>query len=400
MIKNGKILRMQLGGIPPRQSDYPDYESYSAAQEAYLNSLPTTQPNNNQALWHQEDEFNDGLATNQSINKTNVSTTLTTTLYKPITFNPYVSLRGATAGLSWLSGIAERGRQNQYMQEQYSQLGQIDPVPVQNFQPNPYNLYAMKGGKLQKGGKLIQQTEVPSYLHMGYQMDPNNSNRYIKTTKDQNSSSSPKASDVEWKAFLASEKGKQWQASQINRDTVYTKPKVQVPVQTQNQMNGKDAHLVYAENNKPSFMFKYGLSNAEGQQGTDTNMMVQYVDELYGKPTGNQFPVDRSYFDNNIIKNTNRNHNPQALDSIKKAYEANYMTKFKKGGLIKNGKLNKKFDKGGVTKKYENYLINKLNPWKVLRNARDLVQRFNMEKEATLPSVIIKKKKGGKFLRR
>ena len=61
-----------------------------------------------------------------------------------------IGLRAASTGLGWLSGIVERNRQNKYMYEQFSTLGQIDPVPVQNFQPNAYNLYARYGGKLSK----------------------------------------------------------------------------------------------------------------------------------------------------------------------------------------------------------------------------------------------------------
>jgi len=62
--------------------------------------------------------------------------------------DPYFALRGATTGLSWLSEMVDRNRQNQYATDQYSTLGQIDPMPVSNFQPNRYNLYAQKGGKL------------------------------------------------------------------------------------------------------------------------------------------------------------------------------------------------------------------------------------------------------------
>jgi len=67
-------------------------------------------------------------------------------------------LSTATTGLQWLSGIVERNRQNQYQQNQLSSLGQLDPLPISNFQPTAYNLYARYGGKLskyQRGGKSL-----------------------------------------------------------------------------------------------------------------------------------------------------------------------------------------------------------------------------------------------------
>lgn len=59
-------------------------------------------------------------------------------------------LQTASVGASWLSGIMERNRQKQYMQQQYGMLGQMNPVPYQNYQPNPYSLYAKYGGSLRK----------------------------------------------------------------------------------------------------------------------------------------------------------------------------------------------------------------------------------------------------------
>ena len=79
--------------------------------------------------------------------------------------DPYFALRGATTGLSWLSEMVDRNRQNQYATDQYSTLGQIDPMPVSNFQPNRYNLYAQKGGNLPQG-KLLPNVTVsnkPTY---------------------------------------------------------------------------------------------------------------------------------------------------------------------------------------------------------------------------------------------
>lgn len=69
-------------------------------------------------------------------------------------FNLNLGIGTATTGLSELSGILERSRQNRYLQEQMAQMGQINPIPVDNFQPNPYSLYAKYGGSLSKYRKM------------------------------------------------------------------------------------------------------------------------------------------------------------------------------------------------------------------------------------------------------
>lgn len=64
--------------------------------------------------------------------------------------DPLFGLLGATTGLEWLSGAAERKRQNQYMYNQFDQLNQTNPMPATDFQPNPYSLYSKYGGKVIK----------------------------------------------------------------------------------------------------------------------------------------------------------------------------------------------------------------------------------------------------------
>ena len=59
-----------------------------------------------------------------------------------------IGLQGARTGLSWLAGAVERNRQNQFDMTQQTALGMMNPMQVDDFQPNPYNLYMMKGGKL------------------------------------------------------------------------------------------------------------------------------------------------------------------------------------------------------------------------------------------------------------
>lgn len=82
---------------------------------------------------------------------------------KPNPVDPYFAFRGFTNGLAWLSGIVDRRRQNQYMQAQFNQLGQQDPMPVENFQPNAFSLYAKYGGSLKKfqtGGAVHKGKQV------------------------------------------------------------------------------------------------------------------------------------------------------------------------------------------------------------------------------------------------
>lgn len=74
-----------------------------------------------------------------------------------MSMDPGVLSRAATLALSEISGRVERGRQNQYMYNQLSTMGQMNPMQVQDFQPNYYNLYMKYGGKVKSiyrdGGK-------------------------------------------------------------------------------------------------------------------------------------------------------------------------------------------------------------------------------------------------------
>lgn len=78
--------------------------------------------------------------------------------------DPYFLMRGAVNGLTWLSNLSERKRQNQYMYNQFSTLGQADPMPYQNSQPNPYSLYMQRGGSMRN---LMQR-----YYQMGGSTEP------------------------------------------------------------------------------------------------------------------------------------------------------------------------------------------------------------------------------------
>jgi hypothetical protein len=66
-----------------------------------------------------------------------------------------IGIQGASDVLSEISGRIARNRQNQYMYNQLSTLGQMNAMPVEDYQPNPFRLYSQYGGsikKYQKGG--------------------------------------------------------------------------------------------------------------------------------------------------------------------------------------------------------------------------------------------------------
>lgn len=80
----------------------------------------------------------------------NIQPALAQVQKKESKIDPFFAMRGAINGLSWLSGKAERNRQDQYMYDQYSQMGQLDPVNINDYQPNKFSLYAKYGGKMSK----------------------------------------------------------------------------------------------------------------------------------------------------------------------------------------------------------------------------------------------------------
>lgn len=61
-----------------------------------------------------------------------------------------IAMKGLTTGLGEVAGRVERGRQNQYDYDQQTALGQMNPMPSTDYQPNPYSLYAKYGGSLRK----------------------------------------------------------------------------------------------------------------------------------------------------------------------------------------------------------------------------------------------------------
>ena len=69
--------------------------------------------------------------------------------------------------MSWLSGKVERGRQDRYDWMQQTALGQMNPMPTDDFQPNPYNLYMQKGGNLKTIIKDYNKYTNDAQMDMG-----------------------------------------------------------------------------------------------------------------------------------------------------------------------------------------------------------------------------------------
>lgn len=91
--------------------------------------------------------------------------------------NALLAMQGTQTGLSLLSGAMERERQNQYMNTQYSALGQRNPMPTNGYQPNPYNQYSQYGGSIRKyqmgGNTFLQGSQpIPSYVDQTTQNNP------------------------------------------------------------------------------------------------------------------------------------------------------------------------------------------------------------------------------------
>jgi len=78
--------------------------------------------------------------------------------------NPFFAMRGATNVASYLSGVTERGRQNQYMYDQYSTMGQMPGQNIQDFQPVNNNPYFDMGGIL---GKVIMNPNMRYHMAEG-----------------------------------------------------------------------------------------------------------------------------------------------------------------------------------------------------------------------------------------
>lgn len=121
--------KLQMGGMP-QQQDYPDYESWQAAMDQFISGQQET----------------------AVPSSTLFRTTPIPTNNQQQSNIPYqdigIGMRALRTALGEISGRMERGRQNQYDYRQQTALGQMNPMPYEDFQPNPYNLYMRMGGNL------------------------------------------------------------------------------------------------------------------------------------------------------------------------------------------------------------------------------------------------------------
>lgn len=72
---------------------------------------------------------------------------------KGMGWSPYLGMRTAKTLFAELANRAERKRQDQYWYNQQSTLGQMNPMPYQDFQPNKFSMYAKYGGNIKKYAK-------------------------------------------------------------------------------------------------------------------------------------------------------------------------------------------------------------------------------------------------------
>lgn len=122
---------------------------------------------------NQANAYNPNEATPEEAEKAEQFTTTNPTLEKEAkaptkpNLDPYWLFRGFRNGMSWLSGKVERGRQNRYDWMQQTALGQMNPMPTDDFQPNPYNLYMQKGGNLKTIIKDYNKYTNDAQMDMG-----------------------------------------------------------------------------------------------------------------------------------------------------------------------------------------------------------------------------------------
>ena len=192
--------KMQIGGLIPKQSDYPDNESLqNSIDEWLINSQPSFDLNFPQQSAIKEEDIIPGInAPLPEPTKIDYKNNLEEAISKGVIDSPRenmsskewynyintpsdkkrhpstpkgwnqnlgIGMMGVTSLLSEISGKVARGRQNQYDYLQQTALGMMNPMPATDYQPNPYSLYAKYGGSLKKyqqGGRTPIVTDNPN----------------------------------------------------------------------------------------------------------------------------------------------------------------------------------------------------------------------------------------------
>jgi len=182
-IECGGKPKMQTAGFPPKSEDYmDDYEGYQSAMDNWVQSTYDPEAQGLKGLKDFLGRRQKGLPTNMFKTTGNEGTDSNPMDRGPVEtgpvetspdqketskIDPYWSFRGLRSGTSWLSGMVERGRQNRYDWMQQTALGQMNPMPTDDFQPNPYNLYMQKGGNLKTIIKDYNKYTNDAQMDMG-----------------------------------------------------------------------------------------------------------------------------------------------------------------------------------------------------------------------------------------
>lgn len=192
--------KMQMGGIP-RQQDFPDYESW---QEAMANFMPkeSVQPKIDLSAYMPPPIVEGNLAVGRDIPPDNNVIDLphnynSDQLYnftkssadkkrqpqtpKKWSQNLGLGISAISTLMSEISNKVARSRQNEYDYMQQSALGMMNPMPVDDYQPNPYSLYAKYGGSLKKYGGLQHHKYFGPPFSNGAEYKFPDSERYDKT---------------------------------------------------------------------------------------------------------------------------------------------------------------------------------------------------------------------------
>ncbi len=260
------------------------------------------------------------------------------------------------AGTAWLAGMKDRGRQDQYMYDQYSTLGQRSPANTEDYQPNPYNLYSRYGGKMQMGGRRLVQQVPQGYApiagmpdHYQRQATVGLPQAQASSTKTPNANYAQKmkqylsqgvpVDELVKKGYGTREGLNQYQSSyRPMSDTVYTQRQAPQMMPQQAPVAAFDGQLVYDGADHATGMYRFNTRQGAAPTAAITNSTGDWSDvewsdvDQYGKPKGDIVPLSGELF-NRALRGTNKLYDRSIIDSVRSATQ---MVKKKYGGKVKN----------------------------------------------------------------
>lgn len=101
---------------------------------------------------------------------------------KSFFINPSLIGEGLLTGLTYLGREMEQNRQDDYARRQLSDLGQNDYANYQQFQPNPFSLYARYGGQIKKSSAYNYDSEQLGFMEKGG-LSPNKARQILHDKK-------------------------------------------------------------------------------------------------------------------------------------------------------------------------------------------------------------------------